>query len=53
MVMITIAQVVCAVMSVASLGHSMKKDHSKFDRIVYSVGSVIYILLCVAFQGVK
>lgn len=53
MVMITIAQIVCAVCSVASLGYSMKKDHSKFDKIVYSVGSIVYIVLLVAFQGVK
>lgn len=53
MVMITIAQVVCAIMSVASLGNSMKKDASKFDRIVYCVCSIGYILLCVGFQGVK
>jgi hypothetical protein len=53
MVLFTITQAVCVMLSVASLGHSMKKDASKFDRIVYCVCSVGYILLCVGLQGVK
>lgn len=50
--MYTLTQFVCILLAVISMGQSIQKEASKFDRVLYGVYSIIFVFLIVLIEGV-
>lgn len=51
--MVVVIQIVCLLLAVCSLGNAFRGNATKFDKISFSVVSILYLIMCIGLQGVK
>ena len=48
-----IVQIVCILLAMVSMGQSIRTGAATYEKVLYAVFSLIYLVLCIVLQGVR
>lgn len=48
-----VSQIVSVLLSIVCIGQSIKAGATKFDKITFTIFSLIFLIFCIILMGVK